>query len=143
MKALLDIWILGNGIGPGMPLRFQFDNGREFNNPEVIELCEKFGVKLQPATTAANSPYSNGLCEKNHKVVDLIMEKLMDGDPSLNEADALNFALNAKNMETNNKGFSSMQIVYGFNPTLPGLINGTAASLDDEYINSDVKNHIM
>ena len=109
----------------------------------MIELCEKFGIKLQPATTAAKSPFSNGICEKNHGVVDIMMEKLMEGDKSLKECDALNFALNAKNMETNNKGFSAMQIVYGFNPTLPGLINSTPASLDDSYINDDIKKHMM
>ena len=100
-------------------------------------------MKLQAATTAASSPYSNGLCEKNHEVIDLMMEKLMESDPTLNECDALNFALNAKNMETNNRGFSAMQVVYGFNPKLPGLIEGTAASLNDEYLNGDVKIHIM
>ena len=53
VKALLDIWVLGNGIGPGIPERFLFDNGREFNNPHMIDLFEKHGLTLQPATTAA------------------------------------------------------------------------------------------
>ena len=75
VKALLDIWILGHGVGPGIPQRFQHDNGREFNNPQMIELFEKHGLTLQPATTAASSPYSNGLCEKNHGIVDLMMAK--------------------------------------------------------------------
>ena len=83
VKALLDVWILGHGIGPGVPRRFQFDNGTEFNNPEIQELCEKFGIKIQPATTAAHSPFSNGTCEKNHGVVDIMMDKLMEGDPSI------------------------------------------------------------
>ena len=96
VKTLLDIWVLGHGIGPGIPSRFQYDNSREFNNPEVIELCEKFGIKVQPATTAAASPYSNGLCEKNHTIVDIMMEKLMEGDPSLKESEAVDSALNTK-----------------------------------------------
>ena len=46
VKAIIDTWILGNGIGPGIPDRFQFDNGTEFNNSEVIELAEKHGLTL-------------------------------------------------------------------------------------------------
>ena len=61
---MLDIWVLGKGIGPGIPERFPYDNGREFNNPHMIDLFEKHGLSLQAATTAAYSPYSNGLCEK-------------------------------------------------------------------------------
>ena len=110
---------------------------------EVIELCEKIGIKVQPATTAAASPYSNGLCDKNHAIVDIMKERLMEGDPSLKESEALDCALNVKNMETNNKGFSAMQIVYGFNPTLPGLINSTPPGLDSDFTNKDIKNHMM
>ena len=66
-----------------MPERFQYDCGGEFNNPQVIELAEKHGLNIQPATTAAHSPYSNGICEKNHAVVDLMMVKIMEGDPTI------------------------------------------------------------
>ena len=45
-----------------MPERFQFDNGTEFNNSEVIELAEKHGINIQPVTTAASSPFSYGIC---------------------------------------------------------------------------------
>ena len=78
-----------------MPDRFQYDCGGEFNNPQVLELCEKYGLNLQPAVTAAHSPFSNGICEKNHGVVDLMIEKMMDGDSKLTESEALDYALNA------------------------------------------------
>ena len=63
VKAILDIWVLGRGIGPGMPQRFMVDNGGEFNNPDLLELAEKHGIQIQ-AVTAAHSPFSNGICEK-------------------------------------------------------------------------------
>ena len=42
IKGLLDCWILGRVIGPGMPGKFIHDNGREFCNKEMIDLAEKF-----------------------------------------------------------------------------------------------------
>merc|ERR1712098_181028 len=143
IKALINTWILGHGVGPGMPKRFQFDNGGEFNNPEMLELAEKYGLTLTPATTAAFSPFSNGLCEKNHGVVDLMMEKMMAEDPSLKEEEALDYALNAKNCETNNKGFSAYQIVYGANPNIPGIENSTPSSIETEFESEEVKQHIL
>ena len=72
-------------------------------------------------TTAAHSPVSNGLCEKNHEIVDRMMAKIMVDNNSMKVTDALHNALFAKNVEPNNKGFSSFQIVYGNNPALPGI----------------------
>ena len=62
----------------------------------MIELAEKHGLTLQPATTAARSPFSNGLCERNHAVVDLMLDKIKDADTSLKEQETLDYALNAK-----------------------------------------------
>ena len=98
---------------------------------------------MQPATTAVSSPYSNGICKKNHAVVDLMMEKIIEGDPNISENEALDYALNAKNTEPNNKGHSSFQIVYGANPKVPGIINSTPASLEVEFTYSDIKKHLM
>ena len=74
VSGILKCWVLGNGIGPGIPEKFLFDNGGEFNNPEVLDLAEKHGMKMH-GVTAAHSPFSNGLCEKNHEIVDRMMEK--------------------------------------------------------------------
>ena len=63
--------------------------------------------------TPAHAPYSNGLCERNHAIVDIIIEKLKFEDHDLSDQDALEYALMAKNMQTTRKGFSPFQIVYG------------------------------
>ena len=47
-----------------------------------------------------------------------------------------------KNVEPNNKGFSSYQIVYGANPRIPGILDGNPASLSNDYVSIDVKTHI-
>ena len=141
VKGIQDCWILGKGIGPGIPQQFLFDNGGEFNNRETLDLAEKNGIKLQ-GVTAAHSPWSNGLCEKNHHVCDRMMAKLQMSNDKLKDQEALDFALFAKNVEPNNKGFSSFQIVYGNNPTIPGVINSTPASLSTNFESADVRKHL-
>ena len=99
MKSKTSCWVLGNSIGPGMPGKILHDNGREFTNPDMIDLAEKHPLPLS-AVTAANSPYSNGVCERNHAVVDSMILKIKSGDESITDQEALNYALHAKNMET-------------------------------------------
>ena len=141
VSGILKCWVLGNGIGPGIPEKFLFDNGGEFNNPEVLDLAEKHGIKMH-AVTAAHSPFSNGLCEKNHEIVDRMMSKIMADDKDITENEALNHALFAKNIEPNNKGFSPFQIVYGTNPNIPGIINSTPSSLSSDFASQDVRKHM-
>ena len=81
---------------------------------------KKFGIS-ESKVTAANSPFSNGICERNHQVVDIMIEKIKAADPTISDQQALDHALHAKNMEVNNKGFSPFQIVYGENPRIPGI----------------------
>ena len=46
----------------GSPRKMLTDNGGEFINKEVVDYAEKFNVKIK--TTAAESGWSNGLCER-------------------------------------------------------------------------------
>lgn len=43
------------------------DNGGEFLNGDMVELCEKFNIELQQS--AAESPFSNGMVERHHRVL--------------------------------------------------------------------------
>ena len=124
-----------------MPDRFIFDNGTEFNNPQMIDLCEKNAINLS-AVIPANAPYSNGLCERNHAVVDVIMEKIKADEPNTSDQEALDYALYAKNMQTTRKGFSPFQIVYGTNPKIPGIDNANIASLNPIFASNDVRKHL-
>ena len=60
----------------GTPHSLLSDNGGEFNNKEVRELGEKCNIKIK--TTAAESPWSNGMNERNHASCDIPIKKLMD-----------------------------------------------------------------
>ena len=109
VKSVHSSWVLGNQIGPGMPEKFLFNNRGEFNNNEMVDLAEKFALPLS-AVTAANAPFSNGLCEKNHAIVDSIMAKLLADDLTIKEQEAFDYYLHAKNMATTNEGFSQKKI---------------------------------
>merc|ERR1711954_393738 len=92
--------------------------------------------------TAANSLFSNGICEKNHEIVDIMISKIKSSDPSISDQEALDHALHAKNVEVNNKGFSPFQIVYRENPRIPGISNSTPSSISTNFASEDVRKHI-
>ena len=51
----------------GQPKWFLANNGGEFSNDEYKQMCEQFNIKV--STTAAESPQSNGLCERHNGVI--------------------------------------------------------------------------
>ena len=140
VKAILNTWVIGKGIGPGMPGKFLYDNGTEFNNMHMIDLCEKYSIPIS-SVTAAYAPFSNGSCERNHGITDLMIEKIKEGDPSISDQEALDYSLLAKNIQTTRKGFSPFQIVYGSNPRIPGIAESNLSGLSSSFESKDVKKH--
>ena len=61
VKVFLDCWILNLF---GAPKRILFDNGKEFWNYKMKDLCQNFNIKFH--STGAHSPFQNGLCVRNH-----------------------------------------------------------------------------
>ena len=59
VKHLIHCWISVHGH----PHRLFSDNGGELNNEEMRDMSEKFNIELK--TTAAYSPWSNGLLERH------------------------------------------------------------------------------
>lgn len=50
------------------------DNGGEFSSDEMCEVM--FVLNVRVITTAAESPFQNGLCERVHSVTDMMLLKL-------------------------------------------------------------------
>ena len=121
LVEILDQWIMK--WGP--PRQILFDNGSEFSNSKMREMCEKMNIQM--LTTGAYSPFQNGLCEKNHHVVDLMIDKMMTGDKDLTVSRALKGALFAKNSLTTVNGFSPLQLVTGKQPRIPGAAQDNMA----------------
>ena len=120
------VW-LASGFGP--PEKFLIDNGGEFANENYKELTEQFNVEI--CGTSANSPWQNGMCERNHYIVDVRVEKMIEDDPSMKLEVVLAWAINAKNSMQNHNGFSPIQLVLGTNPNLPSVSTNRLPAMEN------------
>ena len=116
VQAFMSAWL---ATGYGTPEEILIDNGGEFTADEIKEMTSVLNVKVN--TTAANSPFSNGVCERNHAVMDTMLLKLQAENPKTPLDDLISWACTVKNSMSMFAGFSPYQIVFGKNPTLPGL----------------------
>ena len=65
VNAIMLHWVAG---GLGRPASLHTDVGGEFTNVEVTEWAKRLECRVN--STAGDSPYINGLIEKNHHTVD-------------------------------------------------------------------------
>ena len=112
IKAFFQIWIAVYGS----PQKVLVDNGGEFANDDFLKMTEALGINVQ--TTAAESPWSNGIVERHNQTLATMMDKIIE-DTKCSHDMALYWALNAKNSLQNVAGFSPYQLVLGRNPNLP------------------------
>lgn len=126
IHTFLKSWV---GAGFGVPSKgLLTDNGGEFSNDQFREMASMLGIHVM--TTGAESPFQNGLCEKNHGLVDIMLEKLVYDNPTIPLDVLLCWANMAKNSLQNWNGFSSFQLVFGKNPSLPNVITDGLPALE-------------
>jgi len=130
IDALEKTWVNGHGIGPGLPEKYFFcDNGREFINEKMMEMAQAAGIGIK--STGSYSPDQNGLNERNHGLADIIVEKLRQECPEMSLQDAVDQAAWGRNAQINElRGFSPFQLVFGRNPSLPGVSDATTGGLE-------------
>ncbi len=136
IDAIFEKWISWLGT----PTKFIHDNGGEFSNELMLYTTTK--LNIEPATTGANSPWQNGLCEKNHATVDNILVALAQDYPKTPLETLLLWALVAKNSMLMVQGFSPYQIMFGKNPKLPNIITDPLPTWNNEDISGALKKHI-
>ena len=124
VKAMFSNWIAI--FGP--PSKFLSDNGGEFINQELLDLCEAYNITLK--TTGAEAPWSNGLIERHNQVLGNMLDRVL-GDLNCNFEIALAWCVNAKNSLQNVHGFSPYQLVFGHNPVLPNPFNNKPPAFED------------
>ena len=124
IRQIFKIWISIYGC----PEKFLTDNGGEFSNDDFRKLCEKVNITVK--TTAAESPWSNGLCERHNNALGEMLEKTL-ADTNCKLDFAIDWCINAKNSLHNVHGFSPYQLVFGRNPRLPGNLTNKLPALDD------------
>ena len=137
IDSVITEWI---GAGMGAPDKFLIDNGGEFDNESYHEFAEQFNVEI--CATGAQSPWSNGVCERNHYVIDVCVQKLREEDPNVNLNVALAWAVNAKNSMMNYNGYSPIQLVLGINPNLPFISSNKLPAMEDIEVSDILRKHL-
>ena len=74
IEGFLQSWCLRHGF----PTAVLTDNGGEFCNKEFVSFAENYDISIK--TTAAFSPWSNGINERHNAIVTDMYEKLMADD---------------------------------------------------------------
>ena len=72
IKKIFQIWITIFGSAK----KFLVNNGEEFDNDEFRSLCENVNIRI--CTTAAESPWSNGIVERHNATLEFSVQKIMD-----------------------------------------------------------------
>ena len=104
------------------------DNGGEFNPDVMREIMSILNIQL--CTTAGESPFSNGLCERVHAITDMTLVKLAADYGKVNSQTLLSWGNMARNSWQMWNGYSSHQLVFGENPNLPNIMSNTLPALE-------------
>ena len=123
----------------GAPEAFLTDNGGEFNNSAFRELGEKFNINIK--TTAAYSPWSNGLVERHNAIMAEMVKKTKE-DTGCSLELAVSWSVAAHNSLSNIHGFSPFQLVFSRNPTIPNLQNAKLPALQEETTSDVIRNNL-
>ena len=108
------------GAGFGIMESILTDNGGEFSSEETREVASILNIEV--CTTAAYSPFQNGLCERIHSVTDNMLLKLEEQCPGTPIEVLLSWANMARNALQMWHGFSSYQLVFDQNANLPNIM---------------------
>lgn len=123
----------------GPPHRLFTDNGDEFHNEEKWDMAEKFYIEMK--TTAASSPWSNGVLEKHNQTLTEILLKVKT-DNGCDRKTVLEWALMAKNSVDIVHGYSPYQLVFGQNPNLPSVLTDRPPARRDKHGYLDSPAHL-
>ena len=123
----------------GPPEKLLCDNGGEFISYTFESMCESFDIKQ--LTTAAESPFSNGVCERHNGLIGEMTEKVYQ-DVKCPLPIALMWATHAKNALINISGFSPYQLVFGMNPNVPGVTSSNLPALEGKSPSETVVTHL-
>ena len=88
-------------------------------------------------TTAAKSPWSNGLNERHNGILGEMVKKTIE-DTNLSFQVIFVWAISAKNALHSVHEYSPNQFVFGRNPNLPAFLNGKPPALKGIFTNEVV-----
>jgi hypothetical protein len=104
------------------------------------EVASILNVKV--CTSAGESPFQNGLCERVHSVTDMMLTKLEHDYGDVSEQSLLCWANMARNELQMWSGFSSHQLVFGWNPNLPNIMTDKLPLLEGCTMSETFAKHL-
>ena len=134
--------IMLNWVGPGYRVMKSIltDNGGEFSADEVCVPCV---LNIAVCTTATNSPFQNGLCERIHAVTESMLTKQVDQCPGTSLNILLTWANVARISLQMWHGYSSYQLVFGTNLDLPNLMIDSLRTLQGATTSEILAQHLQ
>ena len=117
------------------------DNGGEFNNELLRELCEKLNISVK--STVAEAPWSNGKVEQHNAALGKMMNKLLPDNYCQYPIDVIvSWAVSAKNELHTSYSFSPNQLVFRRNPNLPSKLINLSPTIEDVSKTDIVVKHL-
>ena len=101
----------------GLPEEIRSDNGSEYINTELTQLCEYFEIKFKPSTIYA--PWTNGLVEGTNRIIGHFIRTLLD-EKYHNWSRKAKFFPYAYNTQYQTRlGMSPYEVVFNQKPRKP------------------------
>lgn len=118
LEGLFNSWITIFGA----PRKIMSDNGLEFQNEEIRSMSDKLGIEMM--ATPAESPWSNGKCERMVGVLKDGVKRLRQ-DVTSDWNIALKWTVAAKNNLMLKDGISPNQLIFGKNTFSSNFVGET------------------
>ena len=106
----------------------------------VCELGNLFGINIKH--TAGYSPWSSGVNECNHATVDLILTKMLEDLPNLDERMALQYCISVKKLLYVYSRIYPAQIAIGKTPKFPSATQDELSALDENTSSPIIAQHL-
>ena len=113
------------------------DNGREFQNENMINLTDAWNMEMM--TTASESPFSNGRCEKTMRLIKDGLRKLKEEGVQWKKEIILYWIVMARNTLQMVGGYSPHQLVFGRNPEISILTGDVSLSMTEELPDASLR----
>ena len=135
ISKVFQIWIFI--FGP--PKQILTDNSGEFTSDDFCEMGEKLNTTIK--TTAAESPWSNGVNERHNAIIGNMAEKIHN-ETKCSMDTAIASAVSSKNALANVHGYSLNQLVFGYNPNFPSVLTNKLPAMESKTSSEIVLEHL-
>ena len=135
VKRIFQIWMSIFGSAK----KFLVNSGGEFDNDEFRSLRENVDIRI--CTTAAESPWSNGIAERHNVTLGFSVQKIMD-DLKCDLSLAVAWVVSAKNVLHNVHGFSPNKLIFGKNRNFPAVESNKSPALEGKTTSEIVASNL-